>query len=277
MILLLNSDNFLGNAIAAELLRQHKKFFRISNDIFINNLTVSYDDSGAFWEVDGDKVYIKEFTAVYCGYYSNNDSPALCKNGYESYYLASCWEAYLQYVLVKIPLKIGVIKHEFSLGNFLQLPVFYKIINGFGLKSPSYIYRCHQTEAINDLGKGDYYFCNKLYCEDICSFKKLLDSSALIIEKKLNMWGKILIIADNLYFFTLECGVWVERDLNLSIKNNIKKLLNVFDVTLGKIILRYNSSFKDYVFYGMNLNLSAIEMELLPKDIADVAIRFLSR
>ena len=91
------------------------------------------------------------------------------------------------------------------------------------------------------------------------------------------MWGKILIIADNLYFFTLECGVWVERDLNLSIKNNIKKLLNVFDVTLGKIILRYNSSFKDYVFYGMNLNLSAIEMELLPKDIADVAIRFLSR
>ena len=225
----------------------------------------------------GYKIYIKNFTAVYCGYYGNNSLPMAGEDGYESYYLASCWEAYLQYVLAKIPIKLGVINNVFSLGNFLQLPVFYKIIKGFGLQAPSYIYKCYAGENTNYMGEGNYYYCDKLYGEDICAFKESAKSPVLIIEKKFNVWGKILIIAENLYFFTLEHGVWVERNLALDIKDDIIKLLNSFSVTLGKIILRYDIVFNNYVFYSMVLNLSVAEMQLLPKDIADVAICFLSR
>lgn len=267
MILLLNSNNFLGKAIMARLSEQNKVFLVLQTRDFVNNLTVGYDSGGEFWFLGGNKTYVKDLTAVYCGCYGSNAN----KYDYESYYLASCWEAYLQYILARIPRKLGVINYEFSLGNFLQLPIFYKIVKGFGLESPCCLYR---PQVID---KGEHYFCKTLYCKDIASFEEVGSSPLLMIEKKFNVWGKIFIVANNLYFFVFEHGMWVERDLDKSTKGSIIKLLKVFSVTLGKIILRYDMSTNNYVLYGMTLNLSDDEMQLLPKYISDVAICFLGR
>ena len=267
MILLLNSDNSLGMAVMERLSAKNEKSLVLKTRDFVDNLTVSYDSGGEFWAINGSKTYIKDFTAVYCGCYGSVAN----KYDYEDYYLASCWEAYLQYVLARIPRKLGVINYEFSLGNFLQLPIFYKIVKGFGLDTPRCLYRCYISD------EREYYFCNTLYCKDISSFREVADSPLLVIEKKFNIWGKVLIIAKSLYFFTFEYGMWVERDLAKSTRGSIIKLLKVFSVTLGKIVLRYDMASNNYVLYGMTLNLSEADMRLLPKNIADVAICFLKR
>lgn len=264
MILFINNGSSLSKAIAVRL-KDEEMLFLCTKEA-IGKLTVGHDSSGEFWVLEGKKTYLNDIKAVYCDSYNRT---VLNEKSYQAFYLLSCWEAYLQYVLVKIPRKLGVLEHKHSLGNFLQLPIFYKIADKFGLAVPECFYKP------GEVSKGAYYFCKTPFCRGLASFTEVEAKPLLILEKKFSVWGKVLVIARELYFFTKEPDGWLGRRLDDEVRIRILRLTKSFSVTLGKIILRYDAVFGKYVVYGMSIHLSESDMKLLPLEAIEITIGYL--
>ena len=276
MILFIDSYDYFSRALLAQAKTERLDYISVDSKDFIDHLSVARDINGDYWLFFNKKVYITAFYSVCCGFDSNIHSVTEYINDCsENYYLLHSWEMYLKYVLHKVPVVLGMLRHDLSIGTFLQLPFLYKILSRYNLSVPkTHFFRQH--DVLNfELNNRFYYKCASLFCRDYTDFVDDVSCPVFFVEKIGLIWGKLVVIGENIFLLYKAQVNWQYMKLDTAIQYKITQFVQDFSLLSGEFIVRVEG--EELIFYAFTPHISKTVFETIPDILIQEGLKILRK
>lgn len=255
MILFLNSGDWFSKELKTYCDNYKIDNLCVESSELLQSLAVGVNESGDFWFYKDRSFLVTDILAVYCGF---GDKAMLLNeknlNNYDRHYLYSSWHAYLQYFLLKVPRKIGVLDYNLWTGTILQLPSLYCYAAKFGLLCPAYFYSLDVQQLVNFTQGGNYYFCNSLSGSYFDFFGDLESDSILAVEKTMGYYGIVLFISGAFFAVKYDSSGWRPTVIAVSFCNALLLMLQSLGLVMAQVSFYYDESRESYLLYNLNLN-----------------------
>lgn len=252
MIMLLNYSDMVGGILLNYLQQNNIDHLCLSSSDMAMDLSVGqYLQDPCLW-LNGSRVNIGDINAVYCGRGSAAARPKIyCENKNDLNYIVNSWNSYLQYLLLRIPKKVGVLPASLWSGTFAQLPSLYAVAIKFNLLCPGFYYvNCENKEEL--LADKDLFFINYSVVSGIDDFGSFTEESAYAVTKTSGYWVCVLCVAEKLFALKKQNNSWEPVSLSLSIELLLVSYIKFFSLNMGQMFLRYNPDSNNYCFYAFS-------------------------
>ncbi|MBT4803406.1 MAG: hypothetical protein HON78_00200 [Legionellales bacterium] len=252
MIMLLNYSDRVGGILLNYLQDNNIGHLCLSSSDVARSLSVGqYLQEPCLW-LRGNRINVDDINAVYCGRESAAASSKIyCENETDLNYIANSWNSYLQYLLLRIPKKVGVLPANLWSGTMSHLPSLYAVAPKFGLLCPDFYYVDSATGLELSSAKN-LFFISDNSVSGIDDFGCFSDDSVFAVVKTSGCWVCVLCVGEQLFALKKQDDDWVPMHLSSSVNSSLCSFLRFFSLNLGQIFLRYNFNLERYYFYGFS-------------------------